>query len=192
MPRNKEFDYFEKLEIVRNLFWEKGYHATSMNDIVDALELNRSSIYNTYGNKHTLFLKCLENYAKMKTAQYKKATSYDGSSFEILGHTVHDVMHQTIQDKKACLIIRTIFELGDSDPLVNHLITTNAKVLEEIFRTLIEKSIVENDIKHNILPEVAARCILSSFSGFYRHYIVSGKKAEVEQMIDFMLSSMRA
>lgn len=191
MSRSKEFDYIEKLEIVRNLFWEKGYHATSMNDIVDALQLNRSSIYNTYGNKHTLFLECLKNYAKMKTAQYRKATSYNGSLFEVLSHTVHDVMNQTIQDKKACLIIRTIFELGDSDPLVNNLIADNAKVLEEIFRTLIKKSILDNEIKKEIVPEVAARYILSSFSGFYRHYIVSGKKVEVQQMIDFMLSSMR-
>ena len=44
MARNKEFDYDEKLEIVRNLFWEKGYNATSMHDIVATMNLNRSSI----------------------------------------------------------------------------------------------------------------------------------------------------
>ena len=73
MPRIKEFDYDQKLEIARNLFWEKGYHATSMNDLVDTLKLNRSSIYDTYGNKHSLFIKCLNNYILKKEEEYKAA-----------------------------------------------------------------------------------------------------------------------
>lgn len=192
MPRNKEFDYDEKLEIVRNLFWKKGYHATSMHDIVDALQINRSSIYNTYGNKHALFLKCLGNYAQLKTAQYRSAVSYDGSPFEVLSHVVHDVVHQTIKDKKACLIVRTIFELGDSDKEVSTLITANASVLEGIFRELVETAKLAKEIKTDVVPEVAARYILSAFSGFHKHYELSGNKKEVEQMVDFMLSSIRA
>ncbi len=134
MPRNKEFDYHDKLEKVRNLFWEKGYNATSMHDIVDTMGLNRSSIYNTYGNKHQLFVECLTHYAKMKTEQYQVASQYKGSAYGALCFTVHDVMDQTIKDKKACLIIRTIFELGDTDPLVKNLIVSNATILENIFK----------------------------------------------------------
>lgn len=192
MARNKEFDYNEKLEVVRNLFWEKGYRATSMHDIVETLQLNRSSIYNAYGNKHKLFLECLGNYAQMKTAQYKTATNHNGSAFIVLSHVVHDVMNQTLKDKKTCLIIRTIFELGDSDQHVNKLIIGNAKVLEGIFKELIEKAILAKEIRNEIVSEIAARYILSSFSGFYKHYVLSGNKKEVEQMIDFMLGSMKA
>ncbi len=73
MPRNKEFDYDEKLIVARDLFWKKGYNATSMNDLVDAMEINRSSIYLTYGNKHDLFLKSLTNYIQKKDKQYRLA-----------------------------------------------------------------------------------------------------------------------
>ncbi len=192
MARNKEFDYDEKLKIVRNLFWEKGYRGTSMQDIVEALELNKSSIYNTYGNKHNLFLESLDNYAQMKTKQYKHAANFKGSAFSVLSNIVHDVLNQTIKDKKACLIVRTIFELGDSDEKVNSLITENSKELEEIFKDLIKKAKLEGEIRNDILPEVAARYLLSAFSGFYKHYVLSGSKKEVEEMIDFMLDSMKA
>ncbi|MFZ4861920.1 TetR/AcrR family transcriptional regulator [Sphingobacterium sp. Mn56C] len=192
MARNKAFDYDEKLETVRNLFWEKGYKATSMHDIVDTLQLNRSSVYNTYGNKHTLFLKCLANYAQMKTAQYRNAVKNEGSPFEVLSYAIHDVVNQTIKDKKACLIVRTILELGDSDLEAGKLITANAKVLEGIFRDLIEKAQAAQEIKKDVVPEVGARFILAAFGGFYEHYILSGSKMEVEQMVDFMLSAMRA
>ncbi|AJW62305.1 HTH-type transcriptional repressor ComR [Elizabethkingia miricola] len=191
MPRNKEFDYNDKLEKVRNLFWEKGFNATSMNDIVNTMGLNRSSIYNTYGNKHQLFMECLAHYAKMKTEQYKEAGLYKESAYEALSYTAHDVMNQTIKDKKTCLIVRTIFEFGDTDPQVKNIILSNAKILEDIFKRLIEQAKTEGDIKQNITSEVAARYILSGFSGFYKHYILSGSKKEVDEMVDFMLLSMK-
>ena len=192
MPRNKEFDYHEKLESVRNLFWEKGYHATSIHDIVAVMKLNRSSIYNTYGNKHTLFLECLKDYTQMKTAQYKKASKYSKNAFEALSHTVHDVMNQTIKDKKACLIVRSIFELGDTDAEVRAFIAVNAAVLEEIFRELIDQAKEDGDIKDTIPSDLASKYILSGFSGFYKYYMLSGNKKEVEEMIDFMLMGMKA
>ena len=191
MPRNKEFDYTEKLETVRNLFWEKGYHATSMHDIVATMELNRSSIYNTYGNKHKLFLECLGNYAKMKTNQYQEASKHNAKPFDVLSYTVHDVMNQTIKDKKACLITRTIFELGDSDEHIKNLIASNAKALEEIFKKLINQAKLTGEIRNDVKPDLAARYILASFSGFYKHYILSGQKKEVDEMIDFMLQSLK-
>lgn len=51
MGRNKEFDEDELLEKAVNLFWQKGYNATSAQDLVDALGINRSSLYNTYTDK---------------------------------------------------------------------------------------------------------------------------------------------
>lgn len=192
MPRNKEFDYTEKLETVRDLFWEKGYNATSMHDIVEITQLNRSSIYNTYGNKHKLFLECLANYARMKTIQYKEVSNRNAKTFDFLSYTVHDLMNQTIKDKKACLITRTIFELGDSDKEIKNLITNNAKVLEEIFRELINQAKLTGEIRKDVKSELVAKYILSSFSGFYKHYILSRNKKEVNEMIDFMLQSIKA
>lgn len=191
MPRNKEFDFDDKLEVARDLFWEKGYHATSIHDIVARLELNRSSIYATYGNKHSLFLKCLANYAKLKTNQYRSAGKNATSSFQVLANTIHDVMDQTIKDKKGCLIVRTIFEMGDTDEKVNQLIVSNAVVLENIFLELIDKAKEEGEIREDLSSVVAARYILSGFSGFYQHFIVSGNKNQVVEMVDFMISSFK-
>lgn len=192
MPRNKEFDYDEKLEIVRNLFWEKGYNGTSMHDIVDIMQLNRSSIYSSFGNKHDLFLKSLTNYAQLKTAQYLRAANQKTlSPFQALAHTIRDVIDQTIKDKKTCLIIRTIFELGDSDKQVNKLITGNAIVLENIFIQLIEKAQEAGEISKSVSSKIKARYILTSFSGFYKHYIISGNKKEVSELVDFLISSLK-
>jgi len=100
--------------------------------------------------------------SQMKTTQYKNATKHEGSAFAVLSYLVHDVVNQTIKDKKTCLIVLTIFELGDTDEQVNKLVT--AKVLEGIFKDLIQKAKDGKEIRDQVVPEVAARYILASFS----------------------------
>ncbi|MEO6684473.1 MAG: helix-turn-helix domain-containing protein, partial [Dyadobacter sp.] len=75
MARKKEFDPEERMEKARDLFWEKGYNATSMEDLVQTMGLNRGSIYDTYGDKHSLYLQCLGNYAAEKLKEHKEAAS---------------------------------------------------------------------------------------------------------------------
>src|ERR1700758_1767481 len=62
MARTKDFDEDEVLAKAMNLFWLKGYNATSMQDLVDGLGISRSSLYDTFGDKHALFVRSLENY----------------------------------------------------------------------------------------------------------------------------------
>ena len=64
MARTKDFDEDEVLTKAMNLFWLNGYNGTSMQDLVDGLGISRSSLYDTFGDKRSLFLKTLENYKK--------------------------------------------------------------------------------------------------------------------------------
>ncbi|TDE15238.1 TetR/AcrR family transcriptional regulator [Dyadobacter psychrotolerans] len=64
MARTKVFDEEEVLDKAMNLFWQKGYNATSAQDLVSTLGISRSSLYDTYGDKHTLFVKALKQYRK--------------------------------------------------------------------------------------------------------------------------------
>ena len=56
MPRPKEFDPQEVLDKAVDLFWRQGYEFTSIQDLVDHLGINRASLYETFGDKHQLFL----------------------------------------------------------------------------------------------------------------------------------------
>ena len=62
MARTKDFDENEALNKAIAIFWHKGYNGTSMQDLVEGLGISRSSLYDTYGDKHTLFIKALESY----------------------------------------------------------------------------------------------------------------------------------
>lgn len=62
MPRPKAFDPDHTLHKAMQIFWERGYEATTMQDLVDGMGINRFSLYSTFGDKHQLFLTALEHY----------------------------------------------------------------------------------------------------------------------------------
>ncbi|MEL6975424.1 MAG: helix-turn-helix domain-containing protein, partial [Bacteroidota bacterium] len=62
MPRTKQFDEKEVLKKAMELFWEKGFHATSIQDLVSHLGINRASLYDTFGGKDELFNTAFESY----------------------------------------------------------------------------------------------------------------------------------
>ena len=62
MARTKAFNPEEKLTVAMMQFWQHGYDGTSLQDLVDAMGINRFSIYNTFGDKEALFFKSLKHY----------------------------------------------------------------------------------------------------------------------------------
>lgn len=63
MPRTRSFDRDVALEAALSLFWAKGYEATSLADLTRAMKLSKSSLYDTFGDKHSLFLAAFDRYA---------------------------------------------------------------------------------------------------------------------------------
>ena len=62
MPRKKEFDVDAVLNKAMEAFWTRGYEATSLNDLLDCMQIQRASLYNAFGDKHSLFLDALRRY----------------------------------------------------------------------------------------------------------------------------------
>ena len=72
--RNKEFEPDEIADAAMQVFWQKGYAATSVQDLVDGTGLSRSSLYNTFENKHKLYQEALKRYQAITTANIQKLT----------------------------------------------------------------------------------------------------------------------
>ena len=66
MPRGKTFDPEEKLDQALDLFWRQGCDAVSIQDLVDTLDLNRGSLYGTYGDKEQLWQRALTRYCEQR------------------------------------------------------------------------------------------------------------------------------
>src|SRR5882762_5197437 len=66
MARHKEFDRDEALHKAMEVFWSRGYKATSIQDLVKHMGINRQSLYDTFGDKHALYLLALDRYREIE------------------------------------------------------------------------------------------------------------------------------
>lgn len=145
----------------------------------------------TYGNKHDLFLKCLKNYTAFKENQYLQAASAQNKGIDLLEYIIRDVVEHTLTDNKACLTVKTIFEVVPTDPEAQQLILNSGESLLAILEKTILQAQADGDIKSKSPSTVIARYILSSFSGFWGHYNLTQNKKEVMEMVDFLIEQIR-
>ncbi len=75
MARPREFDPDTVLERAMRVFWAKGYHASSLDDLCEAAKLNRPSLYAAFGDKRALFLATLDRYGDRAVARVTAALS---------------------------------------------------------------------------------------------------------------------
>ena len=66
MARHKEFDRDETLQKAMEVFWSRGYEAASIEDLVKHMGINRQSLYDTFGDKHRLYLLALDRYREVE------------------------------------------------------------------------------------------------------------------------------
>jgi len=135
MGRKRAFDLDEVLEKAMNLFWQQGYSATSMNELEQTLGINKFSIYNSFGNKHSLFMQCLDRYYQQRFSLMLSCLTLNVnglSNIQLFFDTL--VMVLTSQPIKiGCFLTNTSLEIGPKDPDIQQRITDSYDSLENGF-----------------------------------------------------------
>ncbi|MGA6119051.1 TetR/AcrR family transcriptional regulator [Sphingobacterium sp. UDSM-2020] len=191
MARNKEFDPTEKLEKARALFWEKGYHATSMQELVSQMKVNRGSMYTTYGDKHQLFVESLQNYALETYSAYKKAAVGENSPLRCIELIVKKAIARSFEENKVCMIVKSSFEMAPHDEEVKVLLKKLSNALITIFQEFIEKAQQAGEISAGKDARQLAQFIVGNFAGLWQMQSLYNDKKMVEQMAENMLAILR-
>ncbi len=134
MARAKEFEREVVLERAMEFFWEQGYEAASMRDLLEAMEIGRQSLYDTFGDKHSLFLASLEHYYEMGVASVLvQLSAPDGGLAAI--EEYFDGMARCMATKpyRSCLLINSAIELAPHDPEVEAIVNRFVKNLRKAF-----------------------------------------------------------
>ena len=114
MPRRKEFDREEVLMKAMFVFRDKGYEATSMQDLVSSMAINRFSLYQTFKSKHELFVRALEAYYENVAIPFFARLRDSDQGLSIIETTLMELVSRikTGQSSNGCLLCNTIAELG--------------------------------------------------------------------------------
>ncbi len=167
MARTKDFDENEVLTKAIQVFWLKGYNGTSMQDLVDSLGISRSSLYDTYTDKHTLFMKALESYQNSGAARIQDIIDNSGSAKETVKRLLELATTELLDDKeqKGCFMVNAEVEVASHDAAVNSLVCKNDQQMEEAFYLVIQKGKDSGEIKNHQDARALARFIFNSVKG---------------------------
>ena len=114
MPRPKSFDVDDVLDRAVDLFWVNGYAATSMEDLVNHLRINRGSLYSTFGSKQKLYELAIERYASV--GREWMAAMLCVSAIPQL-YTINTILTSSAYstDNRGCLLVNTAMERNATD-----------------------------------------------------------------------------
>ena len=97
-------------------FWSKGYQHTSMHDLLAAMNLSKSSLYQAFGSKRQLFRQCVGRYADQFAAQLRHGLAEAPSGWRFIEDFLHSVLRDVAGTPRGCLVMNTASELGQSEP----------------------------------------------------------------------------
>jgi len=163
MPWEKSFDEDAAIENAMLVFWEKGYEATSIANLIESTGINRGSLYNAFGGKRQLFTQSLLKYdTETRRAFIAELEALDNPklAFKTLFDTL---VQQSKNDKqpKGCFIVNTSVEIAFHDKEVRDIVTQGYMEFEAFFRRGIEVAQSRKDMPSTLDASSTAKTLFS-------------------------------
>lgn len=188
MPKSESFVREEILQKIIAVFWDKGYHGTSMQDIVEASGLNRSSIYNSFGDKHQLFLEALKEYQKQSHDFSLSLLKSKQSPRQIIKSILESgTVRPTENSKKGCLLVNCTSEVNE-DQAVKEFMTDNLNVMVSFLTELVREGQRLGEFGKSHGPDSLALYFFSALQGLKNTSLLVDNQKDIGEVIEMILS----
>ncbi|WP_028551968.1 TetR/AcrR family transcriptional regulator [Paenibacillus sp. UNC451MF] len=166
MARIREFDEQKALTEAMYLFWEKGYEATTLNDLTTRMGIQKPSLYSTYGDKSSLFEAALRNYnqqhAKYVRSKLNKITSVKAAFRSLFQEGVFpDGDH----GRSGCFCVNTMVELAPHDAKFEILTREHQQYLAAVFENTLNRGVTSGEIDETVDCHAIAQTLVVTFVG---------------------------
>lgn len=191
MPRAKCFDREEALDNAMKAFWARGYEATSIQDLVDCMGINRGSLYDTFGDKHKLFIAALDQYTTRSLAR-GTLVEQDGNSVELLKEFLYGFMYRVLGDpeNRGCFITNTTVERSSYDEICAKKLRAYYDNIESDIRALVQRGQQAGEITNTRNADDLASFFVGVMQGVRVLGKVRQEEASLRPMIDVALETL--
>jgi TetR/AcrR family transcriptional repressor of nem operon len=140
VARLKEFDEERAIDKAVDCFWAHGYEATSVRDLADAMGIGGTSLYNAYGDKRALFVKCLERYANRSSRERMARLEEKHAPKEAIRAFLTEIIERSLKDRdcKGCLLVNSALDVAPHDTAIGKAIAAYLDEIRDFFRRNIE------------------------------------------------------
>jgi TetR/AcrR family transcriptional repressor of nem operon len=168
MARTKTFDEVEILDRAIALFGEHGYNGISMQELVDGLGINRSSLYDTFGDKEALYVATLKHYRSERTRKMvdliQQSDDVRATLKNILDFVISDSLDP--KSKTGCMMVNTAVELAPHQKKLATLVSENMTAIEEALTQALKRAQADRQISKRHNATALAHVIANAINGF--------------------------
>lgn len=175
-----------------NRFWLSGYRNTSISDISRETGLQPGSLYAAFKDKRSLFLECLDLYARDIRLFIDESFRPEIPPIErvrlYMAFIVNDV---TINpEEKGCLMVSTLVETRTDDAEINRAASNGLLQLEDALHAALVEAIEQGMLQKDRNPRTIAKLIMTTSFGLRVYSRISRDKVEIQAISDQMLSML--
>jgi TetR/AcrR family transcriptional repressor of nem operon len=157
------------LEIAMDVFWEKGYEATSVADILRATGLHKGSLYQTFGDKKSLFIACLENYQGQMLQKNKEIIESEPNPIIGLKKSLYEMLElsctQSECGNKGCMAVNTLVETAPHDEEIRTVLEKNENKFQMFMIGQLKKAENQNGYQLKFPPEIMFAMLMTFMCG---------------------------
>ena len=190
MARHKEFDRDEALRRAMEVFWARGYEATSVGDLVGHMGINRQSLYDTFGDKHSLYLAALDRYREVEGRRMFELLERPGPVRRALRQLFEGVVECALGggERRGCFVGNAMSELaGRCEATAEKTCGGMAAAEDALYRALL-RGRREGEIKGGRDLRAVARFLYSSLQGLQLMSKATKDRKTLEDVVRVTLS----
>lgn len=190
MPRVKLFDEKEVLTKAMNLFWKQGYAATSIQDLVTHLGINRASLYDTFGGKEKLFKQSFELYRKQSIHEIRQLLENHSNVKDGFSELFNKAISKAVldKDKKGCFAVNNTTELIPNNESCQDILINNRQEFENLFYEYLKTGQENGQLKQIEDLRALASFLFITHNGILVVSKINPSKKELTDSIQFALS----
>lgn len=165
--RPREFDVDEALDAAMQAFWAKGYESTSLTDLMSATGLHKGSIYQAFGDKHTLFKLALRRYLEQIRAEMRSDVESAPSPFEGIRSVGHGMLDNVDSDGscRGCLAVNSMVELAPHDAEVKAILDEHLSLDRGLLEEAVAAAQDAGQLSAERRPAIVATMIMTFMAG---------------------------
>ncbi|MBS0541600.1 MAG: TetR/AcrR family transcriptional regulator [Proteobacteria bacterium] len=136
MARLKAFDEDSAVDAAVDCFWSRGYAATSVRDLGEAMGIGGASLYNAFGDKRALFVRCLERYANRSSRERMARLEEKHPPGEAIRAFLTEIVERSLKDRdcKGCLLVNSALDIAPHDEAIGAAVAAYLDEIRDFFR----------------------------------------------------------
>jgi TetR/AcrR family transcriptional repressor of nem operon len=188
MGRPIEFDHDAVIDAALNVFWTRGVHRSSIDDLVAASGLARSSLYNSFGGKQALYEQAIQRYVDEQSKVFSEILSQ-----ESLKCALEDLIHAVVADNfagRGCVLVNGASGLIPGEAADQQLLQ---KAFSRMFATLerrIRDAIKSGELKRQVDASPTAMMVCATLSGLRVFHKAGFPKRKMEKAAKLAFESL--